>query len=82
MKSYVGVPVYIHVLLTSVLVGDEWPASRSYRFSPGGPRIHWIGGRMGPRAGLNDMKTSKFLILLGLGVKAVLQNMPVCCATT
>jgi hypothetical protein len=30
-----GVDLYFHVFLTSVLVGDEWSASRPDRFSPG-----------------------------------------------
>jgi hypothetical protein len=33
-----GVDVQIHIFLTSALVGDEWSASRSGRFTPG---THW-----------------------------------------
>jgi hypothetical protein len=34
MKTFGGVDVYIHVLLTSALVGGEWSASRPCRFAP------------------------------------------------
>jgi hypothetical protein len=53
MEAYRGVEVKIHVFLTSVLVGSEWSASR-----PGCSTsdTHWIGGGVGPRAGLNDME--------------------------
>jgi hypothetical protein len=46
MKTYGWMDVYIHVFLTSALVGGEWSASRSCRFKPrervAGTR--WIGG--------------------------------------
>jgi hypothetical protein len=35
MKAYGGVDVYIHVFLTSALVGGEWSASRHGRFTSG-----------------------------------------------
>jgi Na+-translocating ferredoxin:NAD+ oxidoreductase RnfE subunit len=35
MKLYGGVGVYIHVFLTSALVGGEWSASRPDPFTPG-----------------------------------------------
>jgi hypothetical protein len=35
MKAYGGVDVYIHVFLTSALVGGEWSASRLGRLTPG-----------------------------------------------
>jgi hypothetical protein len=41
---------------TSVLIGGEWSASRLGRASPPGkgpPSTHWIGGWMGPRAGVD-----------------------------
>jgi hypothetical protein len=34
MKTYEVVDVYIHVFLISALVGGEWLASRSCRFTP------------------------------------------------
>jgi hypothetical protein len=57
MKVHGGVDVDIHIL-TSALAGGEWPASRPCRFTPGerAPGTHWIGGRVDPRAGLDDMK--------------------------
>jgi hypothetical protein len=42
MKTYGGVDVYIHIFLTSVLVGGEWSTSRPGRFTPG---THFIGGQ-------------------------------------
>jgi hypothetical protein len=35
MKAYGGGDVYIHAILTSVLVGGEWSASRLGCFTPG-----------------------------------------------
>jgi hypothetical protein len=35
MKAYGGVDVYIHIFLTSALVGGEWSTSRPGRFTPG-----------------------------------------------
>jgi hypothetical protein len=58
MKTYGGVDVWIHVFLTSGLVGGELSASRSGRFTPveRAPGTHWIGGWVSPRAGLDDME--------------------------
>jgi hypothetical protein len=52
------------------LLGGEWSASRSCRFTPGerAPDTHWIGGWVGPRADLNVEK-SKFLSLPGLELR-------------
>jgi hypothetical protein len=43
--------------LTSALNGGEWSASCPGRFNPreGDPGTHWIGGWVGPRAGLDAM---------------------------
>jgi hypothetical protein len=64
MKKYGRVDVWIHVFLTSALVGGEWSASRP------GPLYHreksWIGGWVGPGAGLDDVERRKFLTLPGL----------------
>jgi hypothetical protein len=42
--------------LDSALVGGDWPASRSGRFTSGelAPCTHWIGSWVGLRAGLDD----------------------------
>jgi hypothetical protein len=58
MKTYGEVDEYIHVFLTSTLVGGEWSASRSGRSTSGetAPGIHWVGGWVGLRAGLDDME--------------------------
>jgi hypothetical protein len=71
MKTYGGVDVYIHIFLTSALVGGEWSASRPDRFIPGerAPDTHWIGGWMGPRAGLDAVVERKFLTLPGLQLR-------------
>jgi hypothetical protein len=41
--------------LTSALDGGEWSASRPSCFIPGerAPGIHWLGGWVDPRAGLD-----------------------------
>jgi hypothetical protein len=48
--------------------GGEWLTSRTWRFTPGerAPGTHWIGGWVGPRAGLDDVEKRKFLTLPGL----------------
>jgi hypothetical protein len=68
MKPYGGVDVLIHIFLTSALVGGEWSASRPSRFTPGerARGAHWIGGPVGPRAGLDDVENRKHLTLPGL----------------
>jgi hypothetical protein len=65
MKAYEGVDVYIHVFLTSALVGGELSTSRLGRFTPGerAPGTHWLGGWVGPRTGLDDVEKIKFMIL-------------------
>jgi hypothetical protein len=74
MKAYGGVDVQIYIFLTSELDGGECSVSRPGRFTPGetAPRTHWIGGWVGPRDGLDDMKR-KFLTLPGLKLR------PLCC---
>jgi hypothetical protein len=58
MKTYGGVDVQTHVFLISALVRSEWSASRPGRFTTGKTALgtHWIGGWVGPRAGLTHMK--------------------------
>jgi hypothetical protein len=47
-------------LLDLGTVKGDWSASRSGHSTPG---THWIGDRVGPRAGLDDMEKGKFLTL-------------------
>jgi hypothetical protein len=67
MKAYGAVDVYIHIFLTSALVGGEWSASRPGRFTSGErvPGTHWIGGWVDPSADLNNVEKRTFLILPG-----------------
>jgi hypothetical protein len=78
MKAYGGVDVYIHIFLTSALVGGESSASRPCRFTPEerAPGTHWIGGWVGLRAGLHDVEKRKFLTLPGLQPRPL--NRPAC----
>jgi hypothetical protein len=50
--------VSLRTFLTSTLDGRERSASRPYRFAPGGtaPGTYWIGGCVGPRAGLDSVE--------------------------
>jgi hypothetical protein len=71
MKTYEGVDLYIHVFLTSALVGGECLVSRPGSFTPGerAPGTHWIGGWVGPRASLDDVEKRKFLTPQGLELR-------------
>jgi hypothetical protein len=62
-----------HIFLTSALVGGEWSASRPGRFTPG---IHWIGGWVDRRAGLDDFEKRKFLTLQGLKLRPLCHPAP------
>jgi hypothetical protein len=66
-----GVDVQIHIFFTSTLVGGEWSTSRPGRFTPGerAPGIHWIGGWVDIRAGLDDLEKRKLLTLPGLELR-------------
>jgi hypothetical protein len=68
MNTYGGVDVYIHVFLTSSLLGDELSASRLGRFTPEESTrcTYWIGGGVSSTAGLDDVEKIKFLTLPGL----------------
>jgi hypothetical protein len=59
---------WIHIFLSSALVGGEWSASRSGCFTPCGRAVvtQWIEGWVDHRAGLDDFEKRKFLILPGL----------------
>jgi hypothetical protein len=63
--------VSLHVFSTSALVAGELSASRPCRFNPRerAPSIHWIEGRVGPRAGLDDVEKRIFLTLSGLELR-------------
>jgi hypothetical protein len=52
-------------VFTLALVRGEWSASRPGRFisGEGAPCTHWIGGWVGPRTGLDDVKKRTFLTL-------------------
>jgi hypothetical protein len=71
MKAYVGVDVYIHIFLTSVLVGGESSAPRSGHFTLGerAPGTRWIGDWVDLRAGLDDLGKRKFLTRPGLELR-------------
>jgi hypothetical protein len=58
MKTKRDVEEWPHVLLNSPLDGGVLSASRPGLFTPenGVPVTHWIGGRVGPRSGLNVVK--------------------------
>jgi hypothetical protein len=66
MKTYGGVEIP-PPFLTSALDGCEWSASRPGRFTPRemAPGTQWIGGWMGPRAGLDTVKKRKILAPAG-----------------
>jgi hypothetical protein len=53
-----------HVFLIPTAVQGGWSASHASRFTPGetAPGTHWLGGWVGPRAGLDDMEKWKFLL--------------------
>jgi hypothetical protein len=59
--------------LTSALVRGEWSASRLSRFTPveRAPGTHWMGGWVGPRAGLDDVEKKQFLTLPGLELRSL-----------
>jgi hypothetical protein len=58
MKTYRGMDAWLHIFLTLTLDGVEWSASRPRERAPS---IHWIGGRVGPRVGLDDVERRKIL---------------------
>jgi hypothetical protein len=56
MRRSGGMELEFQAFLTSALDGDGWSASRSGRFTPRErtSSTHWIGGWVGPRAGLDS----------------------------
>jgi hypothetical protein len=63
MKAYGGMDVQIEIFLTSALVGNEWSASSA--------GVHWVGGWVDPRAGLDEVENRKLLTLSGLEVRSL-----------
>jgi hypothetical protein len=65
------VDVYVHFFLTSALVGGERSASLPCLVTPEerAPGTQWIGGCVDLRAGLDNVKKTKFLILPGLELR-------------
>jgi hypothetical protein len=63
MKTYWGVEIQLHAFLPSALDGGEWSASGTGCFTPRerAPGTHWIGGSVGPRAGLDAVSKRKVL---------------------
>jgi hypothetical protein len=59
--------------LTSAIVGGEWSASRSCRFTPGqrSAGFHWSGGLVDPRTGLDEMEKWILLTLLDLELQTL-----------
>jgi hypothetical protein len=60
-KTYWEVQVQLHIFLTLALHGGEWSDSCPGCFNPRKrvPRIHWIGGWVGPRAVLDAVVKRK-----------------------
>jgi hypothetical protein len=52
--------IYIHIFFTSILDWGERSDSRPGRFTPGerARDIHWIGGWVGPKTGLDEAEKS------------------------
>jgi hypothetical protein len=71
MKAYGGMDAQIDISLTLTLAGCEWSASSLGRFTLGerAPVIHWIGGWVDPRVGLDDLEKRTFLTLPGLELR-------------
>jgi hypothetical protein len=63
------VEIQLHAFLTSALDVGDWSASRSNRFAPEEivPDTNWIGGWVGPRAGLETAIKRKNPIIAPVG---------------
>jgi hypothetical protein len=57
--------------MKAAVAGGEWSASRLCRFTLGERAFgtRWIGGWVGPRAGLDDVEKIKFSTLPGLELR-------------
>jgi hypothetical protein len=75
MTMYGRVDVYVHIFLTSALVGGKWSASRPGRFTPGegAPVSHWIEGWVDPRTGLDVVEKRKILDPTGLELRPLVR---------
>jgi hypothetical protein len=78
MKTYWGMDVWIHVFLTSALVGGEWSVLCPGCYTPEetAPGTHWIGSWEDPMAGLEEVKKRKFLTLPGLELRPFVRPAP------
>jgi hypothetical protein len=59
-----GIDVYLHSFLTLALDGREWSLSDPGHITPmqrKGPYTHWMGGWVGPRAGVDGFGKGKSL---------------------
>jgi len=68
------VEVKLHTFLISTLDGGEWSASRRFTPRERAPGTHWIGGWVGPRAGLDTLMRRK----IPSRVKLCRQTVPYC----
>jgi hypothetical protein len=68
MNMYLGVEVYLHEFLTSVIDGGEWPASLPGRFTSGEncSWYHWTGGWVGTMDAVAKRKISLPLLEIEL----------------
>jgi hypothetical protein len=76
LKTYWGVELWLHALLTSTLDGGEWSASHPGLFFPRerAPGAHWVGGWMGSRA-------EKFPAPIWTGTTPIIQPIAQRCTT-
>jgi hypothetical protein len=60
--------IYIHIFLTSKLVGGDWSASLPCCFTPSerDTSTYWIGGWVSARADLDSTEKTETLTLTGL----------------
>jgi hypothetical protein len=67
MKAYGGVHVYIHIFLTSSLVGGEWSASRPAALPPGSSPWYPLYRKLcGPQSRSERREEDKILDPTGL----------------
>jgi hypothetical protein len=66
-----GVHLQAQIFLNSWLVEDKWSVPRPGRYNRGerAPGSHWIGGWVGNRASLDDVKKTEFLNLPVLEIR-------------